>query len=113
MAPGTGVSPRFFHTVGQAVCGHKLVIRISLDTVVQCHTIVSYKLIAIPYSLAVSQTPRPLHTDVDNQASRVSGLCKVGSCSVPSDPMNATIQHLVFLIAVLADADGIEIMHNS
>ena len=61
----------------------------------------------------MSHTPRPPHTDVDTQASRVSGLCKVGSCSVPSGPMNATVQQLVFLIVVLADADGIEIIHNS
>ena len=79
----------------------------------QCHTIVSYKLIAILYSLVVSHKPRPPHTDVGNQGSRVSGPCKAGSCSVPSGPMNTTIQQFVFLIVVLADAGGIEIMHNS
>ena len=36
-APGTGASSRFFCTVGQAVCGHKLVIRISFDSVAARH----------------------------------------------------------------------------
>jgi len=38
VAPATGASPRFFQTVSQAVCGHKLVIRISLDYVAARHT---------------------------------------------------------------------------
>ena len=56
---------------------------------------------------------RPPRNDVDTQAPRVFDLCTAGSYFVAPGPMNVTIQLLVFLIVVLADADGIEIMHNS
>jgi len=80
------------------------------------HSVVQWSLISsLRYCtpLLCHITPRPPHTDVDTQALRVSGLCKADSFSVLSGPMNATIQLLVFLMVVLADADGIEIMHNS
>lgn len=110
MAPGTSASHRFFHSIVQAVCGHKLVIRHLLEFCCRptrvVHSVVQSSLVSW-LLFCTLLLPRPPHTDIDTQVSRVSVLCRSGSCSVPWGPMNATIQQLVFLIIILADADGL------